>query len=340
MSVSLLKRLFYQGRDWIGRSQEDALFQRMVEQTSDVICHVTQDGFTYVSPSAKAVFGWDPASLLGTDGLGPVYEPDRAIILDVISRLVAGGTDQLTAQVRMVCGDGSLKWIEAITSRPARGGTFAGTVIVMRDITERKQAEDQMAALALQDGLTGLGNRRSFDQSLEREWRRTLQTGGEMALVLLDIDHFKDFNDLYGHQAGDDCLRVIATALMAKVRGPSDIACRYGGEELVMVLGGTNLDVATSIAEAVRQAIVELAIPHEGSSSSSYVTASIGVAAAVAREGGSNRMPEGLLHAADHALYRAKAAGRNRVERTILVAPSGDQTETLVSRGADRRSAG
>ena len=250
-----------------------------------------------------------------------------------------GEADHLTVQVRIICEDGSLKWVEATSSRPeARDGT-SESVIVMRDISERKRLEDELAVLAHQDGLTGLANRRSFDLGLEQEWERTLQGGSDMALVLLDIDHFKEFNDLYGHQAGDDCLRAVAMCVSAQCRGPSDIACRYGGEELAIILGNTNLDIATSIADAVRREILTLGIPHSGNSASNYVTASFGVAGAVAREGGSHRMPEGLLQSADHALYKAKSAGRNRLERTVLMAPSGQPLHKARGAGLDRVSA-
>jgi len=319
-SRSPLQRLLGRRPRRVTAPDDRALFQKIVEQSADVICRVTGNVFSYVSPSARQVFGWDPEKLVGTDGLGVVDERDRASVLNVISRLMSGEVTRQTVQVRMVCEDGSLKWAE-VTSHTELTSAGDETVIVMRDISERKRLEQELEALALQDGLTGLANRRSFDQNLDGEWRRTLRQGGEMALVLLDLDHFKDFNDLYGHQAGDDCLRAVATCLQAKVRRASDVACRYGGEELALILGITDLDGAKALAEELREAIVSLAIPHERSGTG-CVTASIGVAVAVAREGGSIRMPEGLIQAADHALYRAKSAGRNAVECAILIAPS------------------
>lgn len=174
--------------------------------------------------------------------------------------------------------------------------------------------------LALKDGLTGLSNRRSFDEMLERSWRQTLRQSSEMALLMLDIDHFKQFNDSYGHQAGDDCLRIVAATIDKFARRPGDLACRYGGEEFAVIMGDISLGSAVDIAEEIRAGIAALAVPHS-TNSHGQVTISIGVAAAMARIGGSIKMPESLIQAADLALYKAKAGGRNRVEQTILIAP-------------------
>ena len=193
---------------------------------------------------------------------------------------------------------------------------------MLRDITTRKQLEEELAKLALQDALTGLANRRSFDQALEREWDRTVREEGQMALLLIDIDQFKLFNDEYGHQAGDDCLRSVATCIRSQLSRSTDTAFRYGGEEMAVVLGGTGREGAMEVALRLRQAVIALSIPHARSSAARHVTISIGVATAVSRDGGSMRMPEGLLQAADHALYRAKAEGRNQVSEALLFAPA------------------
>src|SRR5690606_25669978 len=148
-----------------------------------------------------------------------------------------------------------------------------------------------------------------------------LRESGELALLLLDIDHFKQFNDSYGHQAGDDCLRTVASCVSGFARRPNELASRYGGEEFAIILGGTGPAAAVGIAEEIRFAVTALGLPHESSSGLGNVTVSIGVATAVARIGGSMRMPESLLQAADHALYKAKSGGRNRVEQSVLFAP-------------------
>jgi diguanylate cyclase (GGDEF)-like protein/PAS domain S-box-containing protein len=304
-----------------GENAQDTMFRRVVEQSADVICRVVDGRFCYVSPSAAEIFGWEPQALLGTDGLHSIHEDDRHIIEEAIAGLMSGPQSRALSQVRAICGDGSLKWVET-TAQIETSDSISEIILVMRDVTDRKQLEEELAALALQDGLTGLANRRAFDQAFDREWKRTLRTGGEMALVLLDLDCFKQFNDLYGHQAGDDCLRIVGTCIREIASRPADMACRYGGEEIVVILGSTGLDGALQIAGEMRSRVADLQIPHQGSACTDRVTVSIGVATAIARAGGSMNMPEGLLQAADHALYKAKAGGRNRVEQSILIAPS------------------
>jgi len=190
---------------------------------------------------------------------------------------------------------------------------------VLRDITDRKLLEEKLESWAMTDGLTGIANRRAFDGALEREWKLTLRRGTQISLLMLDIDHFKPFNDQYGHQVGDNCLRAVAQAVARAVRS-TDVVARYGGEELAVILPEVDVDGARDTAEKVRVVIEGLWISH-GGNPGGWVTVSIGAATALARVGGTMRMPEGLLQAADHALYRAKRGGRNRVEGGMLLAP-------------------
>jgi diguanylate cyclase (GGDEF)-like protein/PAS domain S-box-containing protein len=302
-------------------ADSDATFRRMVEQSADVICRISRGKFSYVSPSAFEMFGWEPQSLVDTDGYCTIYEEDRPVVAEAIQRLVSGEQKHAVVQVRVVCSDGTLKWAET-TSRIEDVDGGGEAILVMRDISQRKRLEEELSALAMQDGLTGLANRRAFDQALARTWSQMLREGGRMALVIIDIDCFKQFNDLEGHQAGDDCLRAVASTIRDHVHRPLDLACRYGGEEIVVILGSTELAPALAIAEQMRAAVVGLQIPHQGSVCAEHVTVSIGVASAIARTGSSTKMPEGLLQAADHALYRAKRGGRNRVEQALLIASS------------------
>jgi diguanylate cyclase (GGDEF)-like protein len=200
-------------------------------------------------------------------------------------------------------------------------GAIIEIVAAMRDVSDRKVLEDKLAALAMTDGLTGIANRRAFDEALDREWKRTLREGSQISLLLLDLDHFKEFNDLYGHQFGDDCLRAVAAAVAGAVR-ETDLAARYGGEEIAIILPATGSAGAIETAEKVRAAVEALRITHEGNpDAGGWVTASIGVATALARDGGTMRMPESLLLSADHALYKAKNEGRNRLGTALLMAP-------------------
>jgi diguanylate cyclase (GGDEF)-like protein len=219
--------------------------------------------------------------------------------------------------------DNTLVWTE-VNARVIRDdvtGEALEFVLVMRDVTERKLLEEKLSMLAMTDGLTGVANRRAFDEALEREWKLTLRHGTQVSLLLLDIDHFKPFNDQYGHQVGDDCLRAVAQAAAGAVRA-TDIVARYGGEEIAMILPQVDVAGAWETAEKVRSVIEGLRVPHDGNpEGGGWVTVSIGAATALARVGGTMQMPEGLLQAADHALYKAKHGGRNRVAGGILLAP-------------------
>jgi diguanylate cyclase (GGDEF)-like protein len=174
---------------------------------------------------------------------------------------------------------------------------------------QQREFTQELARMATTDALTGLANRRGFDEVLSREWRRCARSQRPLALAILDVDFFKRFNDAYGHVAGDACLRQIAQALGACVKRPGDVVARYGGEEFAIVLPECDIAGAIALGESVCEAIARLAIPHEGSTLGS-VTASIGVATVDPRDDGDPRV---VVEAADAMLYAAKEAGRNRV---------------------------
>ena len=172
-------------------------------------------------------------------------------------------------------------------------------------------ANKELVRISSSDGLTGVANRRFFDETIALEWRRARRHSNSIAMLMCDVDFFKLFNDTYGHQAGDDCLRKVATAISLNTERPSDLVARYGGEEFVVVLAETTIGGALMVAEKIRQAIRELNIAHE-SSPGGRVTMSIGIASAAP---GFDNPPDDLIHAADKALYRAKREGRDRVCR-------------------------
>lgn len=173
-----------------------------------------------------------------------------------------------------------------------------------------KAQADLIASYAFRDGLTGLYNRRSLDQKLEREWHRCRQSGLPLSVALLDVDHFKLFNDTYGHGPGDECLKAVGAALKGCIRRSGDMAARYGGEEFAIILPECDLQAAGTLAEEVRNAIEALAIGHSRSSAGSVVTVSVGIASLVPSE---EAIPTDLWAMADRLLYRAKEGGRNRV---------------------------
>jgi diguanylate cyclase (GGDEF)-like protein/PAS domain S-box-containing protein len=298
-------------------------FQRLAEYSADVICRSGVDmRWRYVSPSSFAVLGWTPEEMIDMEAFALIYPEDLPGLIATATRNFAPGVEPERAAVRMRKKDGTLVWIE-FTARVVRNpstGEADEAVVTMRDISERKTLEEKLSALALTDGLTKLANRRAFDEALDREWKRTLREGSQISLLLLDLDHFKELNDRYGHQVGDDCLRAVAATVLTAVR-TTDIAARYGGEEIAIILPSTDTAGAVAVAEKVRSAVEALQITHEGNpEGSGWVTVSLGVATALSRQGGTMRMPESLLLAADNALYKAKREGRNRVATALLVA--------------------
>jgi len=172
-------------------------------------------------------------------------------------------------------------------------------------------ANQELQRLAHQDSLTQIANRRCFDLCLNQEWRRLMRESQPISLILCDVDFFKSYNDTYGHQAGDNCLRRIASAIATAIKRPSDIVARYGGEEFVIILPNTPALGALHIAEEIQLAVRALELVHTGSQISSYVTLSIGVTAVVPR---AHISPMSLIAAADRALYKAKSSGRDRIE--------------------------
>jgi diguanylate cyclase (GGDEF)-like protein/PAS domain S-box-containing protein len=220
----------------------------------------------------------------------------------------------------------------SIVLRPltAKDGIVTGAIVCVADITERVRMRDelaavnenlaavnkQLAAIASTDGLTGMPNRRSFDETLEMEvsfGRRTavseMSTISDLALLMIDIDWFKGYNDRYGHQAGDKCLRLVAQTLAYRCRRPRDVLARYGGEEFVAILPHTDVAGATAAAEGLREAVESLSLEH-GASAFGVVTVSIGVATC---SGDKQTTAADLLRRADEALYIAKHSGRNSV---------------------------
>ena len=178
---------------------------------------------------------------------------------------------------------------------------------------EKRKAEElaaKLLAISTMDGLTGISNRRYFDEFLAKEWNRAIRSGAPLSLILCDIDYFKNFNDCYGHQEGDKCLQRIAGLLEEHARRGGDLAARYGGEEFGIVLPETNLESARDIAEQMRIAVENIAIPHEASAINNIITISFGVATIIPQRDQESRL---LVSLADKALYKAKKEGRNRV---------------------------
>jgi diguanylate cyclase (GGDEF)-like protein/PAS domain S-box-containing protein len=186
-------------------------------------------------------------------------------------------------------------------------------LLAFEDITERKKAEEQLKLIASIDGLTGVANRRHFDNTLDLEWRRAMRSAKLLSLIMIDIDFFKNYNDLYGHLAGDSCLQKIAHTIRDSLRRAGNFVARYGGEEFMVILPDTKVEEACLFAESLREKIENLNIEHKDSKVGKNVTVSLGVSTTVPKK---DSEYDELISLADKALYQAKQGGRNRVVRS------------------------
>jgi len=304
--------------------ESEARYRLLADNSTDVVLLLDLDlSRRYVSPACREIFGYEPEELLGAKTGGMAHPDDTAQVAQVLKSLLSGQTDRQTVVARRRHRDGKWIWIEAKYRllRDAETGSPIGIVGTIRDISSRKAIEEQLAeayrrleVLAREDGLTGLANRRVFDDSLVREFRRAYRAKRSLALIMIDVDQFKPFNDQYGHPAGDECLRLISGAIKVTTRRPGDLATRYGGEEFAVLLPDTDESGASEVAERIRRAVAELSLQHAGVRIK-CTTISAGVAAVTPQKFGGSGAAAALVDAADRALYRAKRAGRNAVIR-------------------------
>jgi diguanylate cyclase (GGDEF)-like protein/PAS domain S-box-containing protein len=294
-------------------------FRLLAEASSDIIVLTDLDGMRhYVSPSVFEVLGWRPEDLLGASYTDLVHPDDVEPLRRLFEDCLAGGAHR-ALEYRCRKHDGGYAWLE-INPRlyhAADSDAPAGFVKVARDVSWRKAREEELQRafedakrLASTDPLTGVANRRHFDLVMEREWLRAAREQTRLSLLLMDVDLFKSYNDIYGHVTGDECLRSIVKAAQGVLKRPADLLARYGGEELVVVLPNTEAEGALQIAEQIRCAVEDREIPHVGNAGG-RVTISIGCATLAPMPG---FPPAALVLAADSALYQAKGFGRNNVQ--------------------------
>ncbi|WP_063692194.1 sensor domain-containing diguanylate cyclase [Bradyrhizobium stylosanthis] len=300
--------------------EKEAHFRLLAEGSSDMVTRIGLDErLRYVSPSSIRVVGWRANQLIGTPALAGIHADDLPLVQALVDAMKRGEKEEARVTYRNSHRQNGEVWLES-TMRVTRkdNGRVDGVVAISRDITEQKKLETKLETLAIEDSLTGLANRRRFDERLNEEWARAYRDRSTLGLLMIDVDRFKAYNDEYGHPAGDACLRVVAQVIAAEVQRPGDLAARYGGEEFAMLLPNTDAAGCARIGERIRKAIRAAGLVHTTNSASGHVTASLGGATcrpAFERTAGVGT----LVEAADQALYAAKEAGRNRLMMSIEV---------------------
>jgi len=299
--------------------KSEQLYRLLAENSRDIIVLTDLNHRReYVSPAVECMLGWEPRELIGLTYQQCIVHPDDVPAMTATLESLKNGEPATTLTYRCQKKDGSYLWMEANISLYCDriSGEPIGYVNVVRNVTERKAAEEKLQdaylaleALAAVDALTGVANRRHFDDVIAREWRRAIRAESPISLLLLDVDHFKLYNDLYGHLRGDSCLRQIAEAALDVIQRPGDTVARFGGEEFAIILSDTDRNPALDLAERIRQTVEDRDLAHSGNPPG-VITVSIGCATLIPQRGSDANT---LIEAADQALYEAKRAGRNRV---------------------------
>ena len=292
----------------------EADFRLLAEESSDMVMRIGFDErIIHVSPSCIRLLGWTAAQLRETHALAGVNDEDLPHVRETVRALKQGEVEETRLVYRTRQREGGEIWLETAlrATRDPETGKVNGVVAISRDMTAHKDLEQKLATLAIKDGLTGLANRRHFDDMLQQEWRRAERDGTSVSLLMMDVDNFKKFNDHYGHQAGDSCLKAVAAALAAEARRPGDLAARYGGEEFVLLLPNTDEVGCAMVAERIRQSLETLNLAHALNPPTKRVTLSTGGATGWPNAETHGNHPS-LIAAADRALYAAKHTGRDR----------------------------
>ena len=304
----------------IGERERVERVLRESEERYRAIYHQAAEGIVLVNakgdivecnPQVLKMLSYDEEDLLGKNIFTFIESDNLKKIPSQLGRLLAGETVFVERKIRT--GSGAYLHCEQ-SGRKINDDLI---ILLYRDITERKiaeialeQANQALQRLAHIDGLTRIANRRKFDQVLTIEWQRMKREKKQLGLILGDIDFFKQYNDIYGHQSGDDCLKRVASALASAVHRPADLVARYGGEEFVVLLPDTDLPGTRKLAENMLRKVSSLQLPHAGSGPIKYVTVSLGIASVDPRHYSSEKE---FIDLADQGLYRAKENGRNQI---------------------------
>ncbi len=290
--------------------ESEAKLSAIINNTAALICLKDWEGrYLMVNRQFEQVHGLEPGAAIGkTDD--QLFPDDLADVRISQDRAILQTGRRLDSEEVIETAEGARIYLTKRFPICNEQGLAVSVGCIAADITDRKTLEDQLRSLSLKDGLTGLANRRFFDETLAREWARMKRAKKPLAIVMVDIDHFKQYNDHYGHHQGDECLKRTAAVLQSVFLRPGDFAARYGGEEFALVLPNTDAAGAVRVAERVQAGMESLGLAHETSPVAPRVTLSLGVASMTpAADAGETE----LLERADQALYQAKDTGRNSV---------------------------
>jgi diguanylate cyclase (GGDEF)-like protein/PAS domain S-box-containing protein len=302
------------------REVSDDLYRTLLESTKAIpwkLNWITKE-FEYIGPQIEKLLGWRQTSWkTAQDWIDRIHPEDREATANLCISQSEHGLDH-EADYRALTAEGGYVWVRDVVHVHRENGIATSLVGFIFDISERKKMEDvllrlnkQLESLSFHDALTGLANRRMYDKTMEVEWARAQRKQEPVSLIVIDIDHFKQYNDLYGHTKGDECIAAVANALDGVAARPTDLLARYGGEEFVLMLPNTDREAALMLAERCRSTVEGKRIPHAASNVSDVVTISIGLSTVVPSEATD---PSSIFDAADKMLYQAKQNGRNCIE--------------------------
>jgi len=306
---------------------DSAVYRTLLESTKAIPWKIdwATMKFAYIGPQIEALLGWNAESWVSVEDWAMRMHPeDREYVVNFCVSQSQAGVDH-EADYRALTKDNGYVWIRDVVHVVRNdSGEVQALIGFMFDITERKKTEEKLLSLqkelevlSFKDGLTNIANRRRFDTGFELEWERARSERQPLSVLLFDVDFFKQYNDLYGHTQGDQCLVDIAQTLSLALDGPRDLVARYGGEEFVVLLPEADAEVARKVAERCQRLLQKKAIVHALSPHGRRVTVSIG-AGTMMPGGQADRA--GFIRAVDQQLYAAKNNGRDRIEHVQLEA--------------------
>lgn len=300
--------------------EDSSVYRTLLESTKaipwKINWHTMQ--FEYIGPQIEALLGWPQDSWLTVDDWATRMHPeDRERVVNFCVSQSQSGIDH-EADYRALTKDGAYVWLRDVVHVLRNdSGDVEALVGFMFDISERKKTEDELVALqqkleeySYKDGLTGVANRRMFDTVMNENWGHAIRNQSPLSVILIDIDKFKQYNDLHGHLQGDECLKRIASLLDKTAQRPRDFVARFGGEEFIIVLPETDTEAAIKVADRFRQLLLREQIPHGDSALSELVTVSMGIGTITPARGDSISQ---FLDQVDQRLYKAKRDGRDRM---------------------------